>query len=231
MKTATLELKEQETVTPAKTADFNRLARIYRWLEWSSFGPILWRCRCAFLAEMKGRQAALIIGDGDGRFTAQLLEENPYITVHALDASESMLRQLMLDGGRNADRVHTQLTDARHLNLAPRKFDLVTTHFFLDCLTTDEVESLAMHLRNAMVADAAWVVSEFAIPSNWYGRIIARPLVAGLYAAFGFLTGLGIRQLPEHRKALHRAGFALAKQRKWLWGLLVSELWHLNAES
>lgn len=230
MKTATLEFQDHEAIAPAKTADFNRLARIYRWLEWLSFGPILWHCRCAFLAEIRNRQTALLIGDGDGRFTARLLKENPLITVHAVDTSESMLRQLMLNAGRNAGRVRIQLTDARQLNLAPRKFDLVATHFLLDCLTTGEVEFLALQLRQAMVPEAVWIVSEFAVPSNLYGRLIAGPLVTGLYAAFGFLTGLTIRQLPAHRKALRRAGFALAKQQKWLWGLLVSELWHLNAE-
>lgn len=225
MRYANLPLRDREAVAPAKTADFSRLAHIYRWLEWCSFGPVLWHCRCTFLTEMKSSRAALIIGDGDGRFTARLLEENPQITVEAVDSSESMLRQLMQTAGRNVDRVRVQLADARQLNLAPRNFDLVATHFFLDCLTTVEVEDLAMRLRGIMPHDAAWVVSEFAIPDNWYGRLIARPLVTALYIAFGFLTGLSIRQLPAHREALQRAGFTLAKQGTWLGGLLVSELW------
>ena len=225
MRSATLRLKEPDAAPPAKIADFSRLAHIYRWLEWCSFGPVLWHCRCAFLAEMKSSRAALIIGDGDGRFTARLLEENPQITVEAIDSCASMLRQVIQHAGRNADRVRVQLADARQLNLTPRKFDLVATHFFLDCLTTAEVEDLAMRLRGIMPHDAAWVVSEFAVPDNWYGRLIARPLVTALYVAFGFLTGLTIRRLPAYREALQRAGFTLAKQRKRLGGLLVSELW------
>ncbi len=226
MRSATLQLKDREAVAPAKIADFSRLAHVYRWLEWFSFGPVLWHCRCAFLAEMDSSRAALVIGDGDGRFTARLLAENPQITVEAIDASESMLRQLMQSAGRNADRVRVQLADARQLNLTPRNFDLVATHFFLDCLTTAEVEALAMRLRGILPHDAAWVVSEFAVPDNWYGRLIASPLVTALYIAFGFFTGLTIRRLPAHREALQRAGFTLKKQRKWLCGLLVSELWH-----
>ncbi len=225
MRSATLRLKEPDAAPPTKAADFSRLAHIYRWLEWCSFGPVLSHCRFAFLAEMKSSRAALIIGDGDGRFTARLLEENPQITVEAVDSSESMLRQLMQHAGRNVDRVHVQLNDARQLNLASRNFDLVVTHFFLDCLTSAEVEDLAIRLRATMTPDASWVVSEFAIPDNWYGRLIAGPLVTALYVAFGFLTGLTIRRLPAYRKALQRAGFILAKQRKRLGGLLVSELW------
>jgi len=225
MKSAVLESEQHEEVAASKPANFNRLARVYRWLEWLTFGPILWRCRCAFLAEMKQRRSALVIGDGDGRFTAQLLEQNPLITVEAADASDAMLQQLMQRTGCNADRVHTQLADARRLSFVARRFDLIATHFFLDCLTTDEVESLATRIRETVEPGAAWVISEFAVPDNPYGRLIAGPIVAALYFAFSILTGLNVRRLPEHHKALHRAGFILSRQQKRLGGLLVSELW------
>jgi ubiquinone/menaquinone biosynthesis C-methylase UbiE len=218
-------LNQQDQFAPSQPANFNRLARVYRWLEWSAFGPILWKCRCAYLGEMKSRRSALVIGDGDGRFTAKLLKENPHIAIEAVDASELMLHQLMQRAGRNANRVRPHLADARQLQLAPRKFDFVATHFFLDCLTTADVESLAMRVRESLISDAAWVVSEFAIPDNWYGRFIARPIITALYFAFGCLTGLTIRELPRHREALQRAGFILTNERKWLSGLLVSELW------
>jgi SAM-dependent methyltransferase len=225
VRSATLELNQHDEFASSQPANFNRLARVYRWLEWFTFGPILWQCRCAYLVEMKTRRAALVIGDGDGRFAAQLLKQNPHIAVEAVDSSDAMLRRLMQRAGLNAGRVHTHLADARQLHLAPRKFDLVATHFFLDCLTTVEVESLAMRLRESMTSDAVWVVSEFAIPDNWFGRLIARPIVTALYFAFRFLTGLTIRELPGHREALQTAGFVLTRQRKRVWGLLVSELW------
>jgi hypothetical protein len=79
-----------------------------------------------------------------------------------------------------------------------------------------------------MTSDALWVVSEFAIPDTRYGRFIARPIIAVLYLAFGCLTGLTIRELPAHREALQRAGFILTRQRKRVWGLLVSELWQFG---
>jgi SAM-dependent methyltransferase len=221
----TLELNQPDEIASFQPANFNRLARVYPLLEWFTFGPILSQCRCTYLVEMKNRRAAVVLGDGDGRFTAQLLKQNPHIAVEAVDASDAMLRQLVQRAGLNAGRVHTHLADARQLRLAPREFDLVATHFFLDCLTTVEVESLAMRLRETMTSNAVWVVSEFAIPDNWYGRLIARPIVRALYVAFGFLTGLTVRQLPGHREALQTAGFVLTRQRKRVWGLLVSELW------
>jgi len=225
VKTATIAFNEHETNAPAEVADFNRLASFYRWMEWFTFGPYLWKCRIAFLPETRSRKSALILGDGDGRFTARLLKDNPRIEVEAVDASEAMLRQLVRRAGSDAARVRTQLADVRQIDFPPGNFDLVATHFFLDCLTTAEVASLAMKLRPAMAPGAAWVISEFAIPDTRYGRLIARPLVSALYLAFRFLAGLSIRRLPAHRKVLDEAGFALSKQRKWLGGLLVSEMW------
>ena len=130
-----------------------------------------------------------------------------------------MLRRLKQRADRRAGRVRPHLADARNSSSLPRKFDLIATHFFLDCLTTVEVESLAIRLRESITSDGAWVVSEFAIPENWYGRLIARPVVTALYLAFGCLTGLAIRELPRHREALQRAGFILTGQRKRLSGL------------
>ncbi len=75
MRTATLEPNQHNEFAPSQAANFNRLAPVYRWLEWFTFGPILWKCRCAYLVEMMNRRAALVIGDGDGRFTAQLLKQ------------------------------------------------------------------------------------------------------------------------------------------------------------
>ena len=214
-------------------ANFDRLASLYRWMELASFGPWLWWCRCAFVSELHGRRCALIFGDGDGRFTARLLQVNESIRVDAIDASPAMLRSLLHKAGSARERVKTQTVDARiwrpeEADLRPRNgagYDLVVSHFFLDCLTTEEVRSLAGRVRSVVAPGAEWIVSEFAIPPGRLGRWIAKPLVAMLYSAFGWLTGLKVRRLPDHGSALKAAGFRLWKRRTWLCGLLVSDMW------
>jgi SAM-dependent methyltransferase len=204
---------------------FDKLARAYRWMEYLSFGPALSRCRKQFLSELAQCRNALVIGDGDGRFTARLLQANPEIRVDAIDTSPAMLRALVRRAGMAADRVHTKVADARDwqtTNAEP--YDLVVTHFFLDCLTTAEVRSLAEKIRSASVTNVRWVVSDFAVPPGFFGRIVARPLVRALYIAFGILTGLRIRSLPDHAHALAEAGFQIAQRRTRLFGLLASEL-------
>ena len=147
-------------------------------MEWLSFGPWLARCRRAFLNDMAHARRALVLGDGDGRFTAALLKANPQVQVDAVDASAAMLRALKRRAGPNAERVRACVGDARRWTPDVQGYDLVATHFFLDCLITDEVRALAARIRPALSPDAAWVVSEFAVPRGLYGRLVARPLVS-----------------------------------------------------
>jgi ubiquinone/menaquinone biosynthesis C-methylase UbiE len=212
-------------IRPSRAPDFDRLALVYRWMEWLTFGPFLSRCRCAFLDRLSQHRRALILGDGDGRFTARLLTHNPAVHIDAVDASPAMLSALLRRAGSNRSRVQIQVADIRAWNPPRRAYDLVVTHFFLDCLTTDEVASLAATIRPRLLPDAAWVVSEFDLPANRLGRFIARPLIALLYRAFGVLTGLRIRALPDHHNALSESGFILKHRQKHLAGLLVSEWW------
>lgn len=205
--------------------NFDRLAHVYRWMERLTFGASLWRCRCAFLGEMQSAGNALLIGDGDGRFAARLLETNRAIHVDAVDASRAMLDALVENAGPYAGRACTHCADVRTWELPTKIFDLIVTHFSLDCLTTEEVAELAQRLRIRVTPSTRWIVSEFAIPQGWQGWIVARPLIAALYFAFGLLTGLRIRHLPEYRKVLADAGFVLKQERSLLCGLLASEMW------
>jgi Methyltransferase domain len=208
-------------------ANFDRLARIYRWMELVTFGPLLGRCRCRFLEQLRNCRTALLLGDGDGRFAARLLTVNPSVRIDAVDASPAMLAALLHRAGPDRDRVCAHRADVRNWSLEGRCYDLIVTHFFLDCLTTDEVATLAARLRGCSLDQTLWVVSEFAIPEGDFGRLVARRIVASLYRAFGLLTGLAVSGLPAHRAALSNEGFTLHLENPSLGGLLVSEMWRV----
>jgi SAM-dependent methyltransferase len=208
--------------------NFNRLARLYRWMEFASFGLWLWRCRCAFVHSITGCRKALVLGDGDGRFTALLLRANPEIHIDAVDASSAMLKELLSRSGSGAMRVHAFCTDARTWLPANPPYDLVVTHFFLDCLTSGEVQSLAEKIGAAVSPSALWLVSEFAVPEGRVACMAGKCIISFLYGAFGVLTGLPIRTLPDHGRALESSGFVIKQSRAWLGGLLVSEMWSVN---
>ena len=79
---------------PTSPPNFDRIARPYRWLEYLTLGRALERCRLHFLPQLTDRTQALILGDGDGRFLAALVDQNHILTAAAVDTSATMLELL-----------------------------------------------------------------------------------------------------------------------------------------
>jgi len=209
--------------------NFNPIARPYRRLEYLTLGRALERCRLHFLPALLHRKKALVIGDGDGRFLAALLAANPRIHADAVDTSATMLRLLSRRCEANAMRLETHHTSA--LAFAPTgPYDLVVTHFFLDCLTQPDLEALVARITPALAPDALWLVSDFRIPSGLM-RLPAQIIVRALYLAFRVLTGLRTARLPDHAASLTKAGFLCTSRYDALAGLIAGELWHLSPSS
>ena len=210
---------------------FDKLALAYRWMEYLTFGPFLWRARRTFLPHLLDARSALLLGDGDGRFTAALLRHNPHVRALAVDASVAMLHRLHRRVRRQGDanRLTTLHADAL-AHLPGGRFDLVCTHFFLDCLTDSQCAALAPRVAARLETSAVWVVSEFAIP---HGRLHtpAQVLVRALYVAFGLLTGLRVRALPNYTAALRASGLRRDAVVPHLFGILRSEFWVLSPGS
>lgn len=211
------------------TPNFDRLAHAYRWMEYLSFGPMLERCRFHFLPECFDARQALVLGDGDGRFTARLLASNPKVEIDAIDCSAAMLKQLrqraVAAATTGSTRLQTTQADLREFTPGRGEYDLVVSHFFLDCLTEDEVAALVERTAPHLTANACWLVSEFAIPEQGWRRGAARLLVRSLYFAFGVMTHLRVRKIPDYSSILMRNGFRLQQQTRFVGGLLVAEIW------
>jgi SAM-dependent methyltransferase len=214
-------------------ARFDRLARMYRWMEYFSFGPYLQQCRSLRIHEMVCCRSALVCGDGDGRFLAELMRNAPKIRAAAVDASSQML----LRGARRLPpEAKVRLLHADMLVCDPAEFpeapfDLVVSHFFLDCFSDAEIAALLPRVNAAVDKAALWVISDFAIPQRGPARLLGTWIVRGLYLAFGLLTGLKTRRLPDHARVMHKAGWLLEDRQDLLWGLLVSERWRRSASS
>ncbi len=193
-------------------------------MEYLTFGPMLERCRSTYLDRFAGARRALILGDGDGRFLARLLAVNPDVTADVVDSSRTMLRILENRTRQNRHRVHLHRADA--LTWQPHgNYDLIVTHFFLDCFFPEQLEQLLDRVLPHAQPGARWVISEFAIPANPILALFAGALVGLLYRIFKMLTGLPVHNLPDHTTALRKRGLVLLQTRTYLAGLLCAQLW------
>jgi len=193
------------------------IARWYRWLEYSGFGGELQRRRCAFLRDVADARRVLVLGDGDGRFLVRLVQQNHGASIDYIDLSWRMLE---LARRRAGEKVTYVRGDALTVALPKAEYDLLVTHFFLDCFDSTDLERLIARLAESSRPDSRWVVSEFR-ESSWWARRIIRLL----YRFFAWTTGLKTSRLTDHRPLLEKNGFRLAKEQTARWGLLASELW------
>jgi ubiquinone/menaquinone biosynthesis C-methylase UbiE len=212
-----------------RAVNFDPVARMYRWLEYMSFGPYLARCRSAQLTRLTGARRALLLGDGDGRFLQHLLSVNSELHADVVDSSRSMLaileRRTRHAGG---ERIRLHLADSLQWN-PNGYYDLIVSHFFLDCFFSDQLEQIFDRVLPHVQPGAQWVVSEFAIPRNPLVAFLARGIITSLYRGFGLLTGLPVRSLPDYAGSMLRRGWILRHEHHFLAGLLRSELWTLSS--
>jgi ubiquinone/menaquinone biosynthesis C-methylase UbiE len=202
----------------------DRIARWYRWLEYVSFGRALERRRFEYLPGVTGVRRALMLGEGDGRFLAAFVRANKQAAIDSVESSREMMR---LAAGRVSarERVTFHHADARRFSFPEGDYDLIVTHFFLDCFSTEETADLISSIARAAAPRARWLISEFHQPGKGFARYWTGPLIRVCYFFFRVATGLETTQLPAYREALHASGFRRASHQFGWRGLLISELW------
>jgi SAM-dependent methyltransferase len=207
---------------------FDRLAPVYQPLERVTFGPLLHRCRTAHLDQLAGCRRALVLGDGDGRFLADLLRANPHVRADSLDVSPGMIalarrRVAAIPGA--AGRARFVAADARTAPLPDAGYDLVVTNFFLDCFPADELARVVDRVAAVCLPGALWVDGDFRLPPGGWARPLARAALAGMYLFFQLVTRLPARQLTDPAPVLAARGFTPAAETRLLWGFLSSRVW------
>ena len=212
---------------------FDLLASVYQPLERLTYGHLLHRCRTAHLDRVCDRRRALILGDGDGRFLADLLRMNPTITVDSVDISPGMLaaarrRARGVPGG--AERARFVAADTRTDPLPGTGYDLVVTNFFLDCFRPAELAVVVGRAADACAPGAMWIDGDFRLPAAGWARPAARLALAAMYAFFRLTTRLPTGRLTDPAPLLTECGFRLDAETAWLKGFLSSRLWVKGAE-
>jgi len=216
----------------ARGMSFDAIAPHYRWLEWVTAGSLLQRCRTAFLHELTDARHVLLLGEGRGRFLVELLRVNPSARFTCLDASARMLdhmrrevRRRRLPDSRLTFLKADVLADIAGVIGEQGPFDVVASHFFLDCFQPDQLQRVVAEVGKGVSPGGRWVLSDFRVPEAGWRRLRARLILAGLYRFFRIVTHLPARRLTPPDAALREAGFELKQRRLFNSQLLHADLW------
>jgi SAM-dependent methyltransferase len=208
---------------------FDAVAPWYRTLETIAFGNDLQRARVACLGEIRSPHRALIVGEGNGRFLFALLRAHPKIEVDCVDASPRMLELARQRVERawptDVPRVRFLQQDIASWSPPENHYDLIVTHFFLDCFPEDRVAEIVARLSHAAAAHAIWLLADFRIPAGGFARWRAGLWLAAMYRFFRVAAGIEATALVDPSPFLCAAGFTLARQKLLRLGLVKSELW------
>jgi ubiquinone/menaquinone biosynthesis C-methylase UbiE len=209
---------------------FNRLAGIYRALEFLAFGGDLERARFCFLDRLASCRKILILGEGDGRCLAQLVEIAPTAQIHCLDLSPVMLARARARlSAAAATRVTFEQADLLKYALPPARYDAVITFFFLDCFTPAQAVALVARVHASLQPCATWLFADFVLPPRGIARFRARAWVALLYGFFRWQTHLAARFLPPSEEIIGQAGFERTDLHVLQSGLLHSAVYRAAA--
>jgi ubiquinone/menaquinone biosynthesis C-methylase UbiE len=164
-----------------------------------------------------------VLGEGDGRFLVRLVEQSSRACIDYVDLSERMLELARMRVAN--DRVTYHHADARAIPLPRSEYDLVVTHFFLDCFDDSDAAELVKRVADAAQPHSRWLISEFRQPEQGWQAAWAQLWLRTLYLFFRITTGLRTNRLADHRPLLARNGFHLIRQESARFGLVASELW------
>jgi hypothetical protein len=198
---------------------FDALAPYYRGMEFLLAGSLLHRCRTAFLQEAAQARTALLLGESPGRYLIELLRVKPRMDVTCVNSSARMLA---------VAREHLpapRFSDWRAWSGDGGPFDLVATHFFLDCFRADQLAELVPKVAASASSSAIWVLSDFREPPSGWQRVRARFVLKLAYLFFRWAAGLSASQLSPPDPFLEASGFQLLQRRLFHHGLLHADLW------
>jgi ubiquinone/menaquinone biosynthesis C-methylase UbiE len=207
---------------------FDTLAPHYRWLEQVLAGNKLQHCRTAFLDQVLGSKNVLIAGEGNGRFLTECRHALPSARITVVDVSSGMLRvasRRAAAHGLELDRIEFVHSDILAWRPEAQTYDLVVTHFFLDCFPPWQLKRVVEALARSASGAATWLLADFQIPPLGWKCYRAKAIHLLMYAFFRAAARLPAKSLTPPEPFLRAQGFRLRSTQVHEWGLLHSDLW------
>lgn len=207
---------------------FDLLAPHYRWMEFVLAGKKLQHGRTAFLDRITEAKKVLILGEGNGRFLLECRRKFPKANIISVDASARMLslaRRRLAGQGMDCNGIEFIHADALTWKPPGGNFDLIVTHFFLDCFRAEQVELLIAKLARVAAPRANWLLADFQTAKEGLHRQRSRLILWGMYRFFRAVTRLPATELIPPDAFLSQQGFTLREREVYDWGLLHSDWW------
>ncbi len=208
--------------------NFNRIAPFYEFIERLTTGSRMQRARVAHLPSVADARRVLIAGEGNGKFLAACAKAMPEATFTVIDESPAMLEKAAArwrQAGGEVSRVRFVCDNLLIWTPDELGYDLIVTHFFLDCFPEETLPLILTKLASAAAPNSRWLVADFCEPECGLARFRAHVMLRVAYLLFRLLAGVQASKLVNPDLLLSELGFTLKNRLTSDWGMMHSDLW------
>lgn len=210
---------------------FEPIAPYYDYLVQCTSGRLLSQQACSLFSELKTTTNVLVIGDGSGKITEQLLTEHSVAHLYYVEISPTLVSQAK----RRLNKFVTATTqidfiqqDIFETELPFQKIDIVLTPYFLDLWNDHQLDVLIRKIAMTLKENGLWYVADFN--SDIYHNkgilnFLQRGLLRMLYLFFRWTVKLTTTRLPDIGLGFRNNGFIVMNQKCRGKGLLVTMVW------
>jgi len=192
--------------------NFDRIAVAYDFLTKFVFGRSIQQSQIIFFPDISANSKILIIGGGTG-----------WILNHLPSSSRVTYIEPSLEMTKLAHKVRPQLnvefiTEKLEDASIEKKFDVIITNFFLDLFSENECASTIQKLRNRLVPEGKWFVTDFQNDGAWWQKV----MLGIMYFFFRLTTDLKTGKLPNWQNMLKIEGMKVIRRHEYYKRFIVS---------
>lgn len=187
-----------------KPVDFSNLSSIYDLLGSCAFFGALHRSQTHFLKDLKPASHALIVGGGTGRFLVDLLKSGKVEHLTYVDISPGMISRAKKKVSSLGFEHKVEFICGGIDSIPQKKYELICTHYFLDCFEGEALCGLISSLKGLLHEDGTWHFSDFYQDEST--SFFKRKFIGFLYWFFRLFCGLQVRNLGDFRKLFKEEG-------------------------
>lgn len=204
--------------------NFSNITPIYDLLGTLAFAGRLHKSQ-QYMLELypKSVENILIIGGGTGKFLTEIVSSIKFNELIYIDISPGMIKSARKKIVKNSP---DQLSNIEFIcgginNLPKKDYDLVITHYFLDCLTPESYLKIVEELKNSLKPTGLWSMVDFY---NTNQDPLKKRFISLLYRFFHITCNLPSIQLTDFDSWFNKNMNRL-NRKEFIGGLLKSTLY------
>ena len=205
---------------------FDFLSWFYDLLLFISSGKTIVNSQVSLIKKLPPCSNALLIGEGTGNFLKALAASDKARRIVYLDISSGMCQQAQnkLKTTKHKAEVEFRIGSFEQV-YEDEVFDLVSTNYFLDVFTPQQLDVYIPLLASHLKQDGLWYCSDFYTPPKLRLKdYLFKPILAVLYLFFRLICRLPAHKLPPSFEKLTLYGLKEQNTEYFLSGFIKSSI-------